>query len=111
MRVLIVEDEDKLVQIIARGLKAEGYAVDSASDGTQGLEFATAFAYDAIVLDIMLPGISGSDLLAAIRQRNRAVPILMLTAKDAVAEKVKHMETWRLTGLHASCGAPDSVLN
>jgi DNA-binding response OmpR family regulator len=92
MRVLIVEDEDKLVQIIARGLKAEGYAVDSASNGSQGLEFATAFAYDAIILDIMLPGLSGSDLLAAIRQRNRAVPILMLTAKDAVAEKVKHME-------------------
>jgi two-component system copper resistance phosphate regulon response regulator CusR len=92
MRLLLVEDEEKLVQIIARGLKAEGFAVDTASDGAQGLEFATTFAYDIIILDITLPGMSGTDLLIDIRRRNRAVPILMLTAKDAVADKVRHME-------------------
>jgi len=91
MRVLIVEDEKKLVDIIARSLKAEGFAVDVAGDGAQGLELATSYAYDAVILDIMLPKLSGTEVLEAIRQKNRQVPILMLTAKDAVADKVKHL--------------------
>jgi two-component system copper resistance phosphate regulon response regulator CusR len=92
MRLLLVEDEEKLVQIISRGLKAEGFAVDIAVDGAQGLEFATTFTYDIIILDIALPGLSGTELLTNIRRRNRAVPILMLTAKDSVTDKVRHIE-------------------
>lgn len=91
MRVLIVEDEKKLAEIIARGFKAEGFAVDVAYDGKQGLELAAAYAYDAIILDIMLPALSGTQVLERIRQRNRHVPILMLTARDSVTDKVDHL--------------------
>jgi DNA-binding response OmpR family regulator len=92
MRLLLVEDEQKLVDVLARGLKAEGFAVDAATTGPQGLELAQTYPYDLIVLDIMLPGLSGTDVLKSVREKNRAVPILMLTAKDAVADKVKHLE-------------------
>lgn len=91
MRVLIIEDEKKLSEIIARGFKAEGFAVDVACDGAQGLELATSYAYDAIILDIMLPELSGTQVLESIRQKNRHVPILMLTARDSVADKVNHL--------------------
>ncbi|MHB1207215.1 MAG: response regulator transcription factor [Rhodospirillaceae bacterium] len=92
MRILLVEDEEKLSEVLGRGFKAEGFAVDLATTGTQGLDLALTYIYDIIVLDIMLPDIPGTDILTAIRARTRAVPILMLTAKDAVAEKVRHME-------------------
>lgn len=92
MRVLLVEDEDKLAGIIARTLKSEGFAVDSAADGERGLEMAGSYAYDAIILDIMLPKLSGSAVLDGIRKKNRSVPILMLTARDAVSDKVRHMD-------------------
>lgn len=92
MRALIVEDEEKMAGIVARGLKAEGFAVDVASDGKQGLEFAISYNYDVIILDIMLPGLSGSEVLARIRQHDRQVPILMLTAMGAVTDKVKHFD-------------------
>ncbi|HEU5048466.1 MAG TPA: response regulator transcription factor [Rickettsiales bacterium] len=92
MRALIVEDEEKMSGIVARGLKAEGFAVDIASDGKQGLEFATSYNYDVIILDIMLPGLSGSEVLARIRQHDRQVPILMLTAMGSVSDKVKHFD-------------------
>ena len=92
MRVLLVEDEEKLSNIIARGLKAEGFVVDVAADGQRGLEMAAIYSYDAIILDIMLPKVSGSEVLAEIRTTNRQVPILMLTAKDTVADKVKHLD-------------------
>jgi len=92
MRALLVEDETKLSGVVARGLKAEGFAVDAAADGVRGLELATAYAYDIIILDIMLPGLSGGAVLESIRKHNRHVPILMLTAKDSVADKVKHLE-------------------
>lgn len=92
MRILVVEDEKKLADIIARGLKAEGFAADVANDGAKALEMATSYAYDAIILDIMLPILSGTEVLQNIRQKNRNVPILMLTARDAVADKVRHLE-------------------
>ena len=91
MRILVVEDEEKLSSVIARGLRAEGFAVDIAADGSQGLEMAIAYAYDIILLDIMLPKLSGSEVLDRIRKNNRQVPILMLTAMDNVADKVKHI--------------------
>lgn len=92
MRALIVEDEKKLAEIVARGLKAEGFAVDVAGDGGQGLELALSYAYDVIILDIMMSVMDGTQVLTRIREKNRQVPILMLTAKDSVADKVKHME-------------------
>jgi len=92
MRALIVEDEEKLSDIVARGLKAEGFAVDVALNGTDGLEFAMSYDYDVIILDIMLPGTDGTEILSRIRKNNGHVPILMLTAKDTVADKVKHFD-------------------
>src|SRR5579884_1585406 len=92
MRILVIEDEEKLANIIIQGLKAEGYAVDSASDGMRGTEMAFAHAYDAIILDIMLPRRSGTEALKAIRERNKQVPIIMLTARDAVGDKVAHID-------------------
>lgn len=92
MRLLIVEDEDKLCGILARGLKAEGFAVDIATDGQQGLELATSYAYDLILLDVQLPIMNGTQVLARIRERNRFVAIIMLTAKDRTTDKVMHFE-------------------
>jgi heavy metal response regulator len=92
MRILLVEDEEKVSRFIVRGLAAESFAVDAAADGPSGLELATTYNYDLIVLDLMLPGLSGTEVLRKIRSRDHRVPILMLTAKDAVADKVEHLE-------------------
>src|SRR5476649_436441 len=93
MRVLVVEDEEKVSALVARTLEAEGFAVDIAADGAAGLDMAAAQGYDVVLLDIMLPSLSGTEVLRGIRRRNRQVPILMLTAKDALAEKIMHLET------------------
>src|SRR5207245_4187316 len=92
MRILLVEDESKVARFIARGLTAASYAVDTAADGLSGLELASAYHYDLIVLDLMLPGMTGTDLLQRIRGRDTNVPVLVLSARDAVADKVGHLE-------------------
>lgn len=92
MRILLVEDEEKVSRFIVRGLTAEGFAVDCAADGHTGLELATTYDYDLIVLDLMLPGLSGTEVLGRIRRGDYRVPILMLTARDSVADKVEHLE-------------------
>jgi DNA-binding response OmpR family regulator len=92
MRILIVEDEKKLCELIERALKAERYAVDTAGDGQTGWALASAYDYDLVVLDLMLPGLSGGDILQRIRRRNQHVPILILTARDATEEKVRNFE-------------------
>jgi heavy metal response regulator len=92
MRILLVEDEEKVSRFVVRGLTAESFAVDAAADGLAGLELATTYDYDLIVLDLMLPGLNGTELLRRIRLTNHRVPILMLTARDAVADKVEHLE-------------------
>jgi heavy metal response regulator len=92
MRILLVEDEEKVSRFIVRGLTAESFAVDAAADGLAGLELATTYNYDLIVLDLMLPGLSGTEMLRQIRRADHRVPILMLTARDAVADKVEHLE-------------------
>ncbi|MDE3017012.1 MAG: response regulator transcription factor [Pseudomonadota bacterium] len=92
MRILVVEDEEKLANVVARSLKEEGFAVDIAADGAHGLELATSYAYEAIILDIMLPELGGAIVLDGIRQKNRNVPIIMLTAKDAVGDKVTYLD-------------------
>src|SRR5215217_8809780 len=92
MRILIVEDEEKVARFIVRGLGAERFAVDSVYDGTTGLEYATTYSYDLIILDLMLPGLSGTEVLHRIRRTNNNVPILILTARDAVKDKVENFE-------------------
>jgi len=92
MRILLVEDEEKVARFVARGLKAERYAVDIASDGEAGLEFVRAYPYDLIVLDLNLPGIPGTELLTLIRKSHPNVPVLILTARDDIAEKVANFE-------------------
>ena len=92
MRMLLVEDETKVAELVARALRAERYAVDVASDGPAGWELADAYDYDLIILDLMLPGFSGTELLKRIRRKNQQVPILILTARDATEEKVANFE-------------------
>ena len=92
MRILLVEDEVKVADIIARGLKAERFAVDVTHDGQNGWEMADAYNYDLIILDLMLPGLSGTEILQRIRRKNQEVPILILTARDGMADKIKNFE-------------------
>ena len=92
MRVLLVEDEEKVARFVARGLKSERYAVDVASDGNSGLDHVLAYDYDLIVLDLNLPGIPGTELLRHIRKSHPHVPVLILTARDNIEDKVKNFE-------------------
>ena len=92
MRILLVEDEEKVSRFVVRGLAAEGFAVDAAAEGHSGLDLATTYDYDLIILDLMLPGLSGTEVLRRIRANNHRVPILMLTARDAITDKVEHLE-------------------
>src|ERR1700761_1285905 len=92
MRMLLIEDEKKLCDLIEKALKAERYAVDVAADGAAGWAFADAYDYDLIILDLMLPLLSGTEVLRRIRRKNQRVPILILTARDATEEKVQHFE-------------------
>ena len=92
MRMLLVEDEKKVSDLVARALRQESYAVDVADDGAQGWELAQAYDYDLIILDLMLPGLPGEELLRRIRRKNHEVPILILTARDATEEKVRNFQ-------------------
>src|SRR5262245_18026340 len=92
MRLLLIEDEEKVSRFIVKGLMAERFAVDVAADGKRGLELATSYPYDLIILDLMLPGPSGTEILRQIRQGNEQVPVLILTARDGLREKVQHFE-------------------
>ena len=88
MRILVVEDEPKMAALIARGLREEGHAADIAGTGEEALWMAEAAPYDALILDVMLPGIDGFEALERLREREVWVPVLMLTARDAVADRV-----------------------
>lgn len=92
MRILLLEDEPKVSALVKRGLTAERYAVDISADGREGLEYAEAYPYDLILLDLMLPSLSGVEVLQRIRRTNQYVPILVLTARDSVDDKVKLFE-------------------
>ena len=93
MRILIVEDEPKMAAFVQRGLIAERFAVDVCGDGREGLELAQAFVYDLIILDLMLPRLDGRELLQRIRRDNACVPVIMLTARDSIEDKVALFET------------------
>jgi len=92
MRVLVVEDEPDLLGSLGKALREDGYAVDTAPDGDDGLYKAENYDYDAIVLDIMLPGIDGWELLRRLR-KTKKTPVLLLTARDAVRDRVRGLDT------------------
>jgi two-component system, OmpR family, response regulator len=93
VRVLVVEDEKRLAAGLKKGLEAEGFATDVALDGTDGLWMAREHPYDAIVLDIMLPGINGYKVCATLRDEGNWTPILMLTAKDGELDEAEALDT------------------
>src|SRR5579863_3224229 len=92
MRLLIIEDDRKLAEFVARGLRAEGYAVDLAADGREGKICLDSIQFDLLILDLMLPKVSGMDVLRYVRRTNSTLPVLVLTARDATEEKVRHFE-------------------
>src|SRR5208283_6123136 len=92
MRLLIVEDDRKLAEFVARGLRAERFAVDVAADGLEGRQHIEAYQYDLLILDLMLPQMSGTELLRLIRSSHPSLPVLVVTARDAIEEKVRHFE-------------------
>ena len=92
MRLLVVEDERDLLRALEKALQEAGYAVDTASDGEDGLFKATSWNYDAIVLDLMLPKLDGWELLKRLR-RSKKTPVLVLTARDALPDRVKGLDT------------------
>ena len=92
MRILLVEDEEKVSRLVARGLMAERFAVDIARDGNDGWDLAQTYQYDLIILDLMLPGLTGGEVLNRVRKANSQVPVLVLTARDSLGDKVAHFE-------------------
>lgn len=93
MRILVVEDEPKLAEALRKGLTEEGYAVDISLDGEDALYWARTREYDLIILDLMLPGVPGLEVLERLRSEGRNVPVLILTAKDAVADRVRGLDS------------------
>ncbi len=92
MRVLLVEDEAKVASVVARALQAERLAVDTAADGLEGLDLATSNPYDLVIVDLMLPRLDGSELIRRMRRTNAEVPVLVLTARDRVVDKIANFE-------------------
>ena len=92
MRILLIEDDEKVSRAVSRGLEAEHLAVDTIGDGLEALEMARGLDYDLIILDLMLPGLHGTELLKRLRLVNTEVPVLVLTARDAVADKIANFE-------------------
>src|SRR3954462_9989805 len=100
MRVLLVEDEPRAAEILAKGLREHAYAVDVAADGDAAIEQAAATDYDAVILDVMLPRQNGLAVCRTIRESGSSVPILMVTARDAVDSRIAGLD----------CGADDYLL-
>jgi two-component system, OmpR family, response regulator QseB len=91
MNVLIVEDEPRIASFVERGLKAEGFAVQVAPDGRTGLDLASTDGFDLVVLDLMLPCVSGEEILRQLRETHPDVPVIILTARDAVEDRVRNL--------------------
>jgi two-component system copper resistance phosphate regulon response regulator CusR len=92
MRLLVVEDETKLAQYLRKGLSENGHVVDVAPDGIEGRRLAVGGDYDLVLLDVMLPGVDGFGVLAAMRREGRKTPVLMLTARDKIEDRVRGLE-------------------
>jgi two-component system copper resistance phosphate regulon response regulator CusR len=93
MKILVIEDEMGIANVIRRGLEGDGYTVDVAADGAAGLTMAVQNVYGVIVLDLMLPGMDGWQICEELRSRRNRVPILMLTARDTVEDRVRGLDT------------------
>ena len=93
MRILLVEDDQKIASFIIKGLKAEGFAVDHAADGEDGLHLALTEPYDAAIIDIMLPGVDGLKLIENLRREKLNTPVIILSAKGEVDDRVKGLQT------------------
>ncbi len=93
MRILFVEDSVRLRQSVGTGLKKAGYAVDISGDGREGLWYAESNAYDVLILDWMLPGLDGISILKELREKGKTVPVLMLTAKDTIGDRVRGLQS------------------
>lgn len=92
MRLLVIEDEPELLQGLLRSLQEEGYAVDTASDGSEGLHKASSVDYDAILLDVMLPRLDGWTVLEKLRAQKNKTPVLLLTARDSITDRVRGLD-------------------
>ncbi|MGV3711027.1 MAG: response regulator [Gemmatimonas sp.] len=92
MRILVVEDDPRLANLVARGLREQAYAVDVCGDGREAMVQAVVNEYDAIILDVMLPGKDGLTVIRELRARNLRTPVLMLTARDAVADRIAGLD-------------------
>lgn len=93
MRILVVEDDEKIASFVTKGLKAAGFAVDVAQDGMDGLHLGTTEPYDAMVVDLMLPGLDGLSLIEGLRKKGIQTPVLILSAKRSVDDRVKGLQT------------------
>jgi DNA-binding response OmpR family regulator len=93
MRVLVVEDEPAIADFVVRGLTEHGYAVDRAADGASALDFLAAGTFDVVVLDVMLPGVDGLEVCRRMRAQGIRTPVLMLTARDAIEDRVRGLDT------------------
>ena len=92
MRILVVEDDDQIASFVAKGLKQSGYAVDHCADGEEALTLAITTAYDAAVVDVMLPKLDGLSLIQRLRRQNNRVPVLILSAKASVDDRVRGLQ-------------------
>src|SRR5205814_1642272 len=92
MRLLLVEDSRRLQKAIAQGLRRAGYGVDTSGDGEEGLWLAESHDYDVIVLDLMLPGLYGLQILRRLREQGRQVHVLILTARDSIEDRVRGLQ-------------------
>ena len=92
MRLLVVEDESRIADFLRRGLESAGYAVDVANDAAKALDYVHATEYDLVILDLMLPDMDGLDLLKKVRNRKTSPPVMILSARDAVDDRVKGLE-------------------
>jgi heavy metal response regulator len=93
MRILLVEDDEKIASFVIKGLKQAGFAVDHRKDGQDGLHMAVSEPYDAAIIDIMLPGLDGLQIIEEMRRRKISVPVIILSAKRAVEDRIKGLET------------------
>jgi two-component system OmpR family response regulator len=92
VRVLVVEDEARIARVLKRGLEEEGYAVDIAGDGPEGLWMATSNPYEAVILDVMLPGFDGFEVCRKMREAGIWAPVMMLTARDEIEDRVQGLD-------------------
>jgi len=92
MRLLLVEDDERLASALARGLRGEGYAVDTATDGDDAVVQARVYDYDLVILDVMLPGTDGVSVCRTMRDAGRWSPVLMLTARDRVTDRIRGLD-------------------